>query len=139
MLTDPALLQKYTEDFTSDTKANAKPGPATKSYAELKGETGPLSIKASTIYQQYTCEVPVRKPTGSLIVTIVLADLVFISALWKTFNWATTYYLSKREPTAMHCEGCSGPPIQKSGKWPYQPVKQLAVDKKVDGLGGTGV
>ncbi len=108
LLSNADLLQQYTKSFTNKWAANAKPGPATQSYDELKAQTGPLSITPSVIHQQYICEVPVRKSNGSLIITVIIADLVFLQALWKLFNMIATWYVDWREPTAMRCEGCSG-------------------------------
>lgn len=107
ILSHETLLQEYTQDFTDNgTEANAIPGPATSSYNKLRAQTGPLSITKSTIYQQYTCEVPIRKSTGSLIIAILVADLVFLQSLWKLFTLITTWYVCRNDSTALYCEGC---------------------------------
>ncbi|KAL8717997.1 MAG: hypothetical protein Q9225_004819 [Loekoesia sp. 1 TL-2023] len=106
ILSNGDLLQQYTQNFTSKTAANAKPGPATQSYDNLKAQTGPLVIEPSSIYQQFICQVPVRKSTGALIIAVLVADLVFLQALWKAFILCTTHFVGKQDK-AMYCEGCS--------------------------------
>lgn len=108
ILSSETLLEQYTRNFSSFHRtANAKPGPATQSYDELKAQTGPLSIVPSTIYQQYICEVPAQKSTGSLIIAVVVADIVVLQTLWKVVTVAMTYIVAKRDTTAMYCAGCS--------------------------------
>ena len=107
ILSTDFLLQQYTQNFTTNgTLGNAKPGPATTSYDNLKAQTGPLSITPSTIYQQYTCEAPKRRSTGSLIIVVLLADLVFLQALWKVFTLGATWWAGRHDTEAMYCKGC---------------------------------
>ena len=103
-----ALLQEYTKDFaTLKWIVNAKPGPARQSFDAVKAQrrTGSLSITPSTIYQQYLCQVPQRKSLGSLVVAVVVADLVFLQALWTILTFTTTWYVESKYPTARYCEG----------------------------------
>jgi len=65
------------------------------------------SIDPSTISAQYLCQVPVRKSIGSLIISILVADLVFLQALWKILNWVVTLGLERRHPEARYCIGCA--------------------------------
>ena len=81
-------------------------GPARGTYDNLRSVTGPLNITPSAIYTQYFCQVPQVKSTGSLIVAILLANLVFLSALWKIFNWLVLHSLQRQDPTTMYCAGC---------------------------------
>jgi hypothetical protein len=103
-----AMLQKYTQDFAHlKWIVNAAPGPARQSFDDVKahGQTGPLSITPSTIYQEYLCQIPQRKSLGSLIIAVVVADLVFLQALWKILTMTTTWCVENRYPTANYCEG----------------------------------
>lgn len=77
-----------------------------QSYNELKDVTGPLTITPSTIYAEYLCQVPQRKPMGPLIVAIVVADLVFLQALWNILTWITTAWTERNYREAKFCEGC---------------------------------
>ena len=81
-------------------------GPARDTYDALRSVTGPLNVSSSVIYTQYFCQVPQVKSTGSLIVAILLANLVFLSALWKIFNWLVLHSLQRQDPTTMFCAGC---------------------------------
>jgi hypothetical protein len=64
-------------------------------------------VSPSVISQQYFCQVPQLKSTGSLIITILVADLVFLQTLWTVFNWVITFGLERRHPEAKHCVGCA--------------------------------
>jgi len=72
--------------------------------------TGVPVVNASVISTQYLCEVPRLKSTGSLIVSVLVADLVFLQALWTIFNWAVTFFLQRRNKQANHCPECIAKP-----------------------------
>lgn len=55
---------------------------------------------------QYICSVPQKKDTGSLIISVLVADIVLLSVFWKFFNWIVLRYLRKRDPTWNLCRGC---------------------------------
>jgi hypothetical protein len=83
-----------------------KAGSARQSYEEIKNVTGPLQITDSVIYTQYFCQVPELKSTGSLLVAILIAGLVFPQALWKVLNWITVGLLEHSDRQTRFCEGC---------------------------------
>ncbi|KAJ4420187.1 hypothetical protein N0V82_004532 [Gnomoniopsis sp. IMI 355080] len=61
---------------------------------------------------QYICSVPRKKDMGSLIISVVVADIVLLSVFWNLLNWVTLRYLRRRDPTWNLCPGClhrSGP------------------------------
>jgi len=60
----------------------------------------------SIIYNQYQCQVPKLKPTSSLIMSMILADLVFLHALWWLLNIVTAWWLRRSDAYAMNCAGC---------------------------------
>jgi hypothetical protein len=64
------------------------------------------AVSPSQIVLQYLCQVPHLKSTGSLIISILVADLVFLQVLWKVFNWAVTLTLERRDLKANYCLGC---------------------------------
>ena len=113
ILANDSLLEFFTAFIKNMTNSDTvetpwlKAGPARQSYDEIKNVTGPLQIKNSVIYAQYFCEVPVLKSGGSLFIAILIADLVFLQALWKILNWATVAWLEHSDPYANLCEGCS--------------------------------
>jgi hypothetical protein len=102
------LLQVYSAGFAKfTTKLNAVMGPANVSYADAtsRSDLGSLQITPSTLYSQYLCQIPVRKPWSELIVAIIVADLVFLRLLWTVFNILATWWVERRDRTAMFCEG----------------------------------
>ena len=98
--------------------------------------TGVPSVTPSTISARYLCQVPVLKPIGSLIVSILIADLVFLQVLWKLLNWAVTFGLERRHEAARYRLGCTKQ-MQHSD---YELVeKRSAVSGKDDEEEGLGV
>lgn len=111
VLTDPILLQNWTSGFTAPSTNINDPswdymGPAFFSYDLDPEPRAPLNITPSTIYAEYFCQVPQRKPAGSLIVAIVIADLVILQTLWKLLNWVTTTWVEESNSQSKFCEGC---------------------------------
>ena len=83
-----------------------KAGPARAPYS---GDgLGSLSVNSSVLYTQYLCQVPVLKSTGSLIVSILIADLVFLRTAWSILNWIAATRLKRSNPAANECDGCGG-------------------------------
>jgi hypothetical protein len=72
--------------------------PANEIYALFHNQTAPLGVTSATIYLQYACSVPQRKDAGSLIISIVIADLVFLGALRQLLAWVTAHWVSKIDP-----------------------------------------
>ena len=130
ILLNKTALQYFTQNFTTMQLSfiNAVPGPANDSYDALKDQTGRLNNSAAVVMTKYLCQVPKRKSTGTLFVSILVADLVFMQALWKIYYFLTIIWLEhkdskgKREPyicrdvlreltlklIANHCSGCEG-------------------------------
>jgi hypothetical protein len=61
----------------------------------------------AVISQQYFCQVPQLKSTGSLLIAIIVADLVFLQVLWKAFTMMVTLGMQHRTPDTKYCEGCA--------------------------------
>jgi hypothetical protein len=72
--------------------------------------TGVPYVNSSVISTQYLCQVPKLKSKGSLIISIIVADLVFLQALWVVFTWIVTFFLEHRHPEAKYCPGCAVQP-----------------------------
>lgn len=113
ILQNETALQYCTQNFTTmqSNIINAVPGPANDSYDALKYQTGPLNNSVAVITTKYLCQVPRRKSTGTLFVSILVADLVFMQALWKIYSFLTVIWLvhkypkGKREPY-IHWQRC---------------------------------
>ncbi|KAL1866477.1 hypothetical protein Daus18300_006712 [Diaporthe australafricana] len=55
---------------------------------------------------QYICSVPKKKDTGSLVISVFVADMVILSVFWNIFNWFALRYLQSRDPDWNVCAGC---------------------------------
>lgn len=110
ILTDPELLQDYTQVFEvwqeDDSDNNCQPGPAITSFDALKEVTGPLGTTPSVISTQYVCSVPKQKSISNLIVSILVADVVFVQVTWQIFKWIVGTFFLRKDTTAQYCEGC---------------------------------
>jgi hypothetical protein len=69
--------------------------------------TGIPRVWPATINAQYLCQVPKLKPVGSMLVSVIVADLVFLQALWLIVTFLTTFFLERRHPQANYCDGCT--------------------------------
>ena len=101
ILLDEVALQHYTINFTGlrNPVVNLYVGPALDSFSTLKNQVGPLGTSTSVIFAKYLCQVPKRKSTGSLIVSILVADLIFLQAVWKLFTFTVGNILGHKDVT----------------------------------------
>ncbi|KAL0254548.1 hypothetical protein SLS55_010025 [Diplodia seriata] len=98
LLTDEAALRTFTSNFSDAPVEWVPAGPATGSYGSPQLVMGTPVIKNSTIFNNYLCQTPVQKVPASLIVSVLLADLVFLRTLWSVMNLASTYIAEKKDP-----------------------------------------
>ena len=82
-------------------------GPQYDGNEELILIAGRPFLTPSVISQQYFCQVPQLKSTGTLLVAVVVADLVFLQTSWMALKWLVTVYLLQRHPEAIYCAGCA--------------------------------
>ena len=75
-------------------------------FQELGKPPNLNSTNGSTIYTQYLCSVPRRKGAGALFFSILLADLVFLQAVWTVLNLAATWWLERNDEEANYCQRC---------------------------------
>lgn len=61
-----------------------------------------------TLFSQYLCSVPREKSTFNILLAVVLADIVFLSACWTLFCWVATWWLGRKDKSIGYCEGCDG-------------------------------
>ncbi|KAL9117268.1 MAG: hypothetical protein Q9187_006197 [Circinaria calcarea] len=73
-----------------------------------RAQTGKVEITPSVIFAKYLCQVPQRKSGGSLFLSILLADLVLLQALWKVVNFTVSTYVVRKNPTRNYCLGDHG-------------------------------
>ena len=111
------------------------PPPGANISAFYLNEAAPLpTINQATFATRCLCQAPQRKSTGSLVISILMADLVFLQALWKVFNRAVTFTLEHRHPAAKFCQGCA---TERHGD--YSAVNQTDPAAQVEDGKGTGV
>lgn len=109
LLTNDDDLEYFSRNFSKIQrhKANADPGPETDVYDDTaKNGTGPLGTTPSVISMGYICQVPRLKSTGNLLVSILVADLVFLQAVWQLLKLGTDTYLFKSRPESNQCKAC---------------------------------
>lgn len=121
ILSNPDDLQYYlaghfdqnrTTDTVQDYNISAiwhpKPVPASESYKVLNvsNSMGPLGIRESHIFLQYSCRVPQIKNAAQLLWTLVVGNLVFLTLVWHTFKWLVDWWLQRTDHTSMTCPGC---------------------------------
>lgn len=81
-----------------------------KAVDTFKDEMAPLNSTAAQLSLQYVCSVPKQKERFSMVVSIVIADMVLLSAFWQFLNWAATKWLSSQTPNWNYCPGCERHP-----------------------------
>lgn len=98
ILTNEATLQSFTSNYSNIVFDLLSAGPATASYDDLKAVMGKPHITSSTIFTTYLCQTPERKLTSALIISVLLANLVLLRALWSIFTVTATYLAKKENP-----------------------------------------
>ncbi|KAK6406379.1 hypothetical protein LTR81_018976 [Elasticomyces elasticus] len=129
VVTNSTALQNLTAVFDDIrigvTVANAFPGPAEAPFVAQSSTTGPLVLTPSKITAEYLCQIPQRKAVGNLIVGILVADLVFLNAVWQIFRLLVDWLALKSEET-QKCATCDGSGIVASAR------RGAAVDEDAD-------
>lgn len=108
---DARLLEFFSSNFTRinstvhefDSRVPATP---VGSYKSLKSTSGPLGVSPSVISARYLCQIPRRKSMGNFLISILVADLVLLQALWMITIWIATYFAERKDKRANWCEGC---------------------------------
>lgn len=108
ILQDPDLLALFTANFSSTRHnlANAYPGPATQRYGTLTPFSGPLTLTPSVLRTTYLCRIPHLKPTGTLLVQLVVADGALLALLWLLFRGAVGAFALRHVRDRDACLGC---------------------------------
>ena len=69
-------------------------------------ESPSRTVTPSVISSIYVCQVPKIKSAGTLLLSVLIADLVFLQALWKLFTLLVDYGMIRRQPEMRMCDGC---------------------------------
>ncbi|KAK4494247.1 hypothetical protein PRZ48_014545 [Zasmidium cellare] len=65
-----------------------------------------LRIDPSVLATEYLCQVPQLKPTGSLIIAVLIADIVLLKTIWQLYKLGVDWMLQNKHPDMKLCEGC---------------------------------
>lgn len=104
ILSDPELLKVFTQ--YSATPYRDEVLPSGDHISSTENDTL-LGVRPSVLTTNYLCQVPRRKPWGTLIIAILVADLVLLRALWTVVTFVATYFAKRRDPLANTCETCA--------------------------------
>ncbi|KAI5363768.1 hypothetical protein Slin15195_G094190 [Septoria linicola] len=105
LLLDGEKLQNCTSDFNM-TDQPRNPGPATRQYDPLSERRTRLGATPATTQANYICNKPRRKPTGAIVWLVILADIVFLQALWVIYKLIIDAWVSRHVDGAENCNGC---------------------------------
>lgn len=111
IVTNATTLQQFSADFSDI--AGFTPlvftQLETQNYTSRQhsiNSTGPLGVTPSTISTKYLCQVPQRKSSGDILVSVLLADLVLLQAAWKLYTFIVDIVMFRKRPSLKHCDGC---------------------------------
>ncbi|KAK4160687.1 hypothetical protein QBC43DRAFT_325076 [Cladorrhinum sp. PSN259] len=110
VVSDRDLLIEYTDTLIKDMEE--EPGIDWKVINFWKNGTSHMKPgNESTIYTQYTCQVPRQRVTGSVVIAVMVSDIVLLQALWTLFTWGTMWWMQrtrgKKDSDIMCCVGCA--------------------------------
>ncbi|KAL1859038.1 hypothetical protein Daus18300_009676 [Diaporthe australafricana] len=89
-----------------------------------------LGVAPSVLATNYVCQLPRLKSTWALIVSVLVADLVLLQAIWKIYGLVVDYFFISKKDELRYCQGCSRSLMEQSGI-PLEHVKS-------PGAGGVG-
>jgi hypothetical protein len=97
ILTNEATLQLFTENYSNTVFDLVSAGPASDSYEALKATTGKPKVTPSAIFATYLCQTPERKLTTALVISVLLANLVLLRALWSTMTLVAVHIVETQD------------------------------------------
>ncbi|KAI0123610.1 hypothetical protein BJ170DRAFT_686870 [Xylariales sp. AK1849] len=123
MLTYPDLLENLSQNLTNEVQywesrrlANnnsttgvhlqPNPGLALESFNPSKSPQPRLGASPAYLATNYICQVPQAKQAGTLFLSVLVADLVLLQAIWLVFRFIVDGVLQRRYPAMRYCEGC---------------------------------
>lgn len=117
ILADEAALQIYSSDFQPiyTELIQAQDDDETHGYIlttddydtrKSQGGMAPVRFSPAVISTKYLCQTPKLKSMGDIFISVLLADLVLLSAAWQLFIFAVDIFILRKRPAANHCEGC---------------------------------
>lgn len=104
----------------------------------------PPVLTPSVISTSYQCQVPKLKSGGEILISILVADLVLLSAAWQVFTLAVKWLALNKRPEAHYCEGCSNmrvddgtemeslPKAATNSMWSIVESKRASIASRID-------
>jgi hypothetical protein len=116
MLVEPTLLANLTSNYTNEIMAwptyndsitqQLDPGLAQASFDPNATPLPDLNASQSFLATNYVCQVPKLKSAGTLVYTVLQADLVYLQNAYTLFVFIVGFLLARRNPEANYCDGC---------------------------------
>ncbi|CAH0056296.1 unnamed protein product [Clonostachys solani] len=109
ILSRPSLLKDFTQSLASTRKNLSEAfrwgmdGIATESFDPSEFPSVDLAIEPAVLSTTYLCKVRVLKNPASLIMAVLVADIVFVSALWRLYVWAVVTFWVGEAATLPQC------------------------------------
>ncbi|KAK7981274.1 hypothetical protein PG989_013731 [Apiospora arundinis] len=66
-----------------------------------------LGVTDAFFSANYICQVPQTKTASTLFLSILVADLVLLQAVWLIFRFIVDTLAQRKDPTLRHCAGCN--------------------------------
>ncbi|KAI1807488.1 hypothetical protein F4811DRAFT_475187 [Daldinia bambusicola] len=118
MLARPGLLEKLTSDMTrvnENLRKRFRYGVDCcgdlliyqHGFDQSQSPDVKLRVDQSVIAADYLCQVPRLKSAGNLIVSVLVADLVLLQAIWKIFVLLVDKFCIKSTEEAQYCANCA--------------------------------
>lgn len=113
MLADPNLLANLSQHLTQINQTLESkfrwgiPSLAQQSFDLSQAHNTSLGVSPAILAADYICQVPKLKTGGTLFVSILVADLVQLQALWTIFKFAVDTFWIGKKPELKSCGGCA--------------------------------
>ncbi|CAG9989517.1 unnamed protein product [Clonostachys byssicola] len=121
ILSRPSLLKDFTQGlaFTRENLGTAFTWGlhdiGTKSFDPSEFPSVDLAIEPAVLSTTYLCKVRVLKNPANLIMAVLVADIVFVSALWRLYKWVVDTFWVGEAATLPQC-ACYKPEEVKNGE-----------------------
>ena len=107
LLTNIDLLSAYTSNFSKFNNAPTVFGlPQLPFNYANKSATG-LGVNTSVIENNYLCQVPQMKSSGTLFMAVLVANFVLLQTIWTLFRLVVDIITSRTHPEMNYCTGCA--------------------------------
>lgn len=115
ILARPELLEYVTQNMSevnATLSKNWRWGLSNKSislkpYVAAQDGKDQLGVSPSVLSTNYICQTPKLKSPGTLIVSVLVADLVLMQFIWQIYLLVVDYFFVSRREDLKYCEGCA--------------------------------